>query len=143
ITVRLLDSAAASVSRFAPQIRSSASLGVSLFPDHGVEANELIENAEIALYRAKAQGRGRAQVFQPQMRQALTDRIQRMSTFRTLLETGGVKPFYQPQIRLSDRRAHGFEALARWNDPDLGFVSPGVFVPLAEERGFIDALSEA
>lgn len=133
ITVRLLDSAAASVSRFAPQIRSSASLGVSLFPDHGVEANELIENAEIALYRAKAQGRGRAQVFQPQMRQALTDRIQRMSTFRTLLETGGVKPFYQPQIRLSDRRAHGFEALARWIMPNGEILYPSYFQAALED----------
>ncbi|MGO4707369.1 putative bifunctional diguanylate cyclase/phosphodiesterase [Microvirga sp. 2MCAF38] len=130
---QLLSVAAASVPRLSPKLRSSASLGVSLFPDHGSDVGELIQNAELALYRAKAGGRGRAEVFKPQMRAAVTERLNQMSTFRALLETGSITPYYQPQVRLTDRRSHGFEALARWILPNGDVLLPGDFRAALED----------
>ncbi|MBF9232625.1 EAL domain-containing protein [Microvirga sp. BT350] len=124
---RLLEAVTSLVTDHSPKIRLSASLGVALFPDHGADINELLQNADIALYRAKAEGRGQAQIFAPQMRAALTERLQQMSTFRSLLEKGKVRPYYQPQIQLTDRRCHGFEALARWILPNGDLLSPAHF----------------
>ncbi|WP_246728317.1 putative bifunctional diguanylate cyclase/phosphodiesterase [Microvirga terricola] len=124
---KLLEAITSLVAEGAPNIRLSASLGVALFPDHGSDFSELLQNADIALYRAKIEGRGQAQVFAPQMRAAMTERLQEMSTVRSLLETGNVRPYYQPQIQLTDRRCHGFEALARWIMPDGELRSPAHF----------------
>lgn len=124
---KLLEAVTSLVTEGSPNIRLSASIGVALFPDHGSDFNELLQNADIALYRAKTEGRGQAQIFSPHMRAALTERLEQMSTFRSLLETGNVRPYYQPQIQLSDRRCHGFEALARWVMPDGQLLSPAHF----------------
>ncbi|WP_198411887.1 putative bifunctional diguanylate cyclase/phosphodiesterase [Microvirga flavescens] len=133
IIQRLLSVVGASVPRLSPNLRSSASLGVSLFPDHGSEVSELIQNAELALYRAKANGRGRAEVYAPHMRAAFTQRLDQMSAFRTLLEAGSVRPYYQPQVRLTDRRSHGFEALARWILPNGDILFPKDFQAALED----------
>jgi diguanylate cyclase (GGDEF)-like protein len=130
---RFIEAIAAATPREAPQLRLGASLGWAISPDHGSDLGEVIENAEIALYRAKAEGRGQARMFKPQMRAALAEHFRQASAFRAALENGYVKPFYQPLMRLSDRRSHGFEALARWILPNGNVVGPSAFQAVLEE----------
>jgi len=127
ITNKLLEAASAVILTHTPLLQSGASAGAALFPDHGAEVDELIQNAEIALYQAKADGRGQARVFNVQMRVALIERLEQLSGFRSALETGKLRPYYQPQMRLSDRRSYGFEALARWILPNGDILYPGQF----------------
>jgi diguanylate cyclase (GGDEF)-like protein len=142
IASRLLEAAATSVQRNSPKLYSSASLGIALFPDHGTDVGELMQNADIALYRAKAEGRGRVQIFRSQMRESLVERVDKLSSFRTALETGAIKPYYQPLIQLSDRRSYGFEALARWTLPGGDVLYPGHFQVALDDPNVVILLGE-
>jgi diguanylate cyclase (GGDEF)-like protein len=133
VASRLLEITAASVRHKAPNFRSSASVGVALFPEHGSNVDELIQNADIALRRAKSEGRGQAQVFSQPMRATLVERLQQLAAFQRAVEIGEVRPYYQPQMRLSDRRSYGFEALARWVLPDGEILYPGHFQASLED----------
>lgn len=133
ISHELMEAVSDTMARHAPRLRSSASLGVALYPDHGTDATELIQNGDIALCQAKAEGKGRVRFFEPGMRAALDRRLQQLATFKSLLEAGSLRPFYQPQIRLSDRRSYGFEALARGVLPDGKIIYPGDFQAALEE----------
>ena len=93
----------------------------------------MIQNSDIALRQAKAEGKGRVKFFEPGMRAALDKRLHQLELFRSLLESGYLRPFYQPQIRLSDRRSYGFEALARGVQPDGRILYPGEFLAALEE----------
>ncbi|ESR25530.1 hypothetical protein N177_1642 [Lutibaculum baratangense AMV1] len=103
------------------------SVGCALAPLHGASADTLMQNADMALYRAKSSGRGGAAIFEPRMRRAVQVRAEQITTFRDALKTGRVVPFYQPQMRLSDGRVCGFEALARWRMPDDRIATPQAF----------------
>ncbi|WP_230533384.1 putative bifunctional diguanylate cyclase/phosphodiesterase [Microvirga roseola] len=127
IADHLLDAAAAAVLAHSPVRHAGASLGVAIYPDHGASVSELIQNAEVALHQAKADGRGQTRIFSAKMRSALIERLEQLSAFRAALETGELRPYYQPQMRLSDRRSHGFEALARWILPNGDILYPGHF----------------
>jgi diguanylate cyclase (GGDEF)-like protein len=122
--------------------RLSASVGCSLFHS-GEETTEiLLSKAESALYHAKHSGRGAVIVFTREMEEA-AKRVTRIEqALRRAVAAGEVQPHFQPIVQLTTRRIIGFEALARWTDRDLGSVSPGVFVPIAEERGIIGQLSQ-
>jgi diguanylate cyclase (GGDEF)-like protein len=126
-TGELLTVINAIILKHTPAVHSGASLGAAVFPDHGIDAGTLLQNAEIALYKAKAEGWGQARIFEEPMRSALIDRLTQLSAFRTAVETGSLRPYYQPQIRLSDRRTYGFEALARWILPNGDILYPGHF----------------
>ncbi|QLF69536.1 EAL domain-containing protein [Peteryoungia desertarenae] len=123
-------------------VRLSASLGFAVYPFAGEEFEELMKSAETALYHSKRRGRGQITVYSREIAQEMRRATQLEQALRNAIINDNVDVHFQPIVRLSDNRVLGFEALARWNDPDLGFVSPSVFVPLAEERGFIDTLSE-
>jgi EAL domain-containing protein (putative c-di-GMP-specific phosphodiesterase class I) len=138
----LLDIAAASIQRQVPRFRSGASLGVAVFPEHGSDISELIQSADIALHDAKNEGRGRSQVFNPQMRAVLMERLRQISAFQTAVEVGQVKPYYQPQMRLSDRRSYGFEALARWLLPNGDILYPAHFQAALEDPDAVILLGE-
>ncbi|MFD9901901.1 putative bifunctional diguanylate cyclase/phosphodiesterase [Mesorhizobium sp. UC22_110] len=122
--------------------RLSASTGCSLFYS-GEETTEiLINKAETALYHAKRSGRGKVVVYTREMEEA-AKRVTRIEqALRRAVSAGEVEPHFQPIVDLGTRRTIGFEALARWSDPDLGPVSPAVFIPIAEERGIIGPLSQ-
>lgn len=124
-------------------VRLSASLGFSIYPFAGEDCEELLKSAETALYRSKRRGRGQITVYSREIAQEMKRATQLEQALRNAIISDAIDVHFQPIVSLSNNQVVGFEALARWNDPDLGFVSPGVFVPLAEERGFIDALSEA
>lgn len=123
-------------------VRLSASLGFAVHPFSGADFEELLKSAETALYRSKRRGRGHVTVYSREIAQEMKRATQLEQALRNAIIADAVDVHFQPIVRLSDNRVLGFEALARWIDPDLGFVSPAVFVPLAEERGFIDTLSE-
>lgn len=123
-------------------VRLSSSFGFAIYPFAGAEFEDLLKSAETALYRSKRRGRGQITVYSREIAQEMKRATQLEQALRNAIISDAVDVHFQPIVRLNDATVIGFEALARWNDPDLGFVSPAVFVPLAEERGFIDALSE-
>ncbi|MET0749404.1 MAG: EAL domain-containing protein, partial [Rhizobium sp.] len=123
-------------------VRLSASFGFAIYPFAGEEFGELLKSAETALYRSKRRGRAQITVYSREIAQEMKRATQLEQALRNAIITDAVEVHFQPIVRLKDGVPLGFEALARWIDPDLGFVSPAVFVPIAEERGFIDALSE-
>ncbi|HEV7435590.1 MAG TPA: EAL domain-containing protein [Pseudorhizobium sp.] len=123
-------------------VRLSASFGFAVYPFAGDEFETLLESAETALYQSKRRGRGQITVYTREIAHEMKRTTQLEQALRTAVIADAVDAHFQPIVRLVDGVTVGFEALARWNDPDLGFVAPSVFVPLAEERGFIDALSE-
>ncbi|HEX2147478.1 MAG TPA: EAL domain-containing protein [Pseudorhizobium sp.] len=123
-------------------VRLSASFGFAVYPFAGEEFEDLLKSAETALYRSKRRGRGQITVYSREIAQEMKRATQLEQALRNAVIADAVEAHFQPIVRLEDGATVGFEALARWHDNDLGFVSPSVFVPLAEERGFIDALSE-
>ncbi|MGV1870677.1 putative bifunctional diguanylate cyclase/phosphodiesterase [Agrobacterium rosae] len=123
-------------------VRLSSSFGFAIYPFAGEEFEDLLKSAETALYRSKRRGSGQITVYSREIAQEMKRATQLEQALRNAIINDAVDVHFQPIVRLNDAMVIGFEALARWNDPDLGFVSPAVFVPLAEERGFIDALSE-
>jgi len=114
----------------------SMSMGVTV-TGVSVEADELIGEADAAMYEAKARGRNRIELFNPSMRARLTERIEVTNGFRGALEREEFHLVYQPVLALDTMTVRGFEALCRWDHPVLGPVPPSTFVPLAEETGFI------
>ncbi len=123
-------------------VRLSASFGFAIHPFAGEEFDDLLKNADTALYRSKRRGRGQITVYSREIAQEMKRATQLEQALRNAIISDSIDVHFQPIVSLANNMVLGFEALARWNDPDLGFVSPAVFVPLAEERGFIDALSE-
>ncbi|MCX8996314.1 EAL domain-containing protein [Rhizobiaceae bacterium BDR2-2] len=123
-------------------VRLSASFGFAVYPFAGEEFEDLLKSAETALYRSKRRGRGQITVYSHEIALEMKRATQLEQTLRNAIIADAVDVHFQPIVRIADGVPTGFEALARWIDKDLGFVSPGVFVPLAEERGFIDTLSE-
>ncbi len=113
------------------------SVGIALSPEDGQTLDELIEHADTAMYRVKEQGRGSYGFYQPQMDANLLLRMQMEHSMRHALEQGHMVVHYQPQVCLKSGSIIGAEALLRWTDPELGAVSPGVFIVLAEETGYI------
>ena len=116
------------------------SIGLSMFPRDGQSLEELIKQADTAMYQVKERGRGNYGFYQPQMNANLLSRMKMEHAMRQALGRGHMAVHYQPQVDMATGRIVGAEALARWTDPELGVVSPGVFIQLAEESGFIVTL---
>jgi len=113
------------------------SIGVALYPEDGSTLDDLIQFADTAMYRAKEHGRGSFRFYQPQMNVDVLSRMKMDHAMRQGMQHGRFRLFYQPQIALASGALVAAEALARWTDPELGEVGPAVFIPLAEETGFI------
>lgn len=113
------------------------SIGMAVAPDHASSAEELLKRADLALYAAKQAGRNRHEVYEPAMSMLVSDCKGLEAALRTAIDHNGLHLHYQPQIDLQTRRIVGFEALARWDHPERGIISPGVFIPLAEATGLV------
>ncbi|MET3665207.1 EAL domain-containing protein [Caulobacter sp. 1776] len=124
------------------QVVIGASVGVAAAPSDGEDADELLKKADMALYRAKADGRGAFHFFERAMDEQLQARRALELDLRRALTAGEFELFYQPLYNLGDERVTGCEALLRWRHPDRGMVSPADFIPLAEEIGLIIPLGE-
>ncbi|CAH2602893.1 EAL domain-containing protein [Rhodovastum atsumiense] len=114
-----------------------ASIGIALYPDDGADGRTLLKNADTALDRAKAERKGGFCRFEGWMDRTLADRRALERDLRLAVERRELEVFFQPQFACDSLRVVGFEALIRWRHPERGFVSPGVFIPLAEECGLI------
>lgn len=119
------------------RVSPSVSIGVSLFPEDGHDMGTLIHRADMAMYQAKNAGRGRFSFFCHELNQLAQERQAMENALQQALQDNVLELHYQPQINLADGRLYGAEALARWNHPHWGQVSPARFIPLAEECGLI------
>ncbi|MCJ2130781.1 EAL domain-containing protein [Methylobacterium sp. E-045] len=113
------------------------SIGIAVGPQDGGNADQLFKNADIALYRAKAAGRSTYRYYEPDMDAVIAERNALELDLREAVRLGEFALFYQPIIDLRNDRLSGFEALMRWRSPTRGLVSPGAFIPLAEEIGLV------
>jgi len=119
------------------EIFLTASIGLALSENQPQRAEEVLKDAELAMYHAKRIGGDRIEIFKPGMRSRKTDRLTLESELRRAIERQEISVLYQPIIRLEDRAIAGFEALARWDHPKLGRLSPSEFISIAEEIGLI------
>jgi diguanylate cyclase (GGDEF)-like protein/PAS domain S-box-containing protein len=119
------------------EIFLTASIGLALADGEPQRAEEVLKDAELAMYHAKRVGGDRIELFKPGMRARKTDRLALESELRRAIERQEIKVLYQPIVRLEDRMIAGFEALARWDHPKMGRLSPAEFISVAEEIGLI------
>ena len=124
------------------ELHIAASLGASLYPRDGQDAETLLQNADVAMHRAKDVGRSGFQFFEREMNARLSQRLALEGGLRHALERGELELEYQPQVSLSTGRIVGVEALLRWRHPQLGLVSPAHFIAIAEETGLIVPIGE-
>ncbi len=115
----------------------SASIGISLYPSDGENAETLFKNADIAMYNAKEQGKNNYQFFANSMNVKALERLTMENELHRALERKEFLLYYQPKLNVRSRKIIGFEALIRWKHPEKGLVSPAAFIPLAEETGLI------
>ncbi len=124
-------------------IRTGASVGVARYPIHGEDSETLLSNADAAMYRAKADPHAQIHCYDSALDQAIREKRIIATDLKEAIHTGQIHVHYQPQASLETGEVTGFEALARWTHPERGDISPGIFIPIAEEIGMIDRLGEA
>lgn len=119
------------------QLYVTASFGISLFPFDGVDSDALLKNAAAALYRCRNEGGNDYQFYKPDMNDRAINHLSLENSLRQAVENEDFEVFYQPQLDLETRQVVGVEALVRWQHPELGYVSPEEFIPVAEDTGLI------
>ncbi|MGL5353375.1 MAG: putative bifunctional diguanylate cyclase/phosphodiesterase, partial [Clostridium sp.] len=119
------------------EIYSTASIGASIFPDDGVDFDELLKNADAAMYIAKSNGKNQYQFFNYNISYELNKIYTIQKGLRTALDKGEMFVVFQPKVKLDNNKTDGFEALLRWKSEELGFVSPVEFIPIAETTRLI------
>ena len=119
-----------------------ASAGIALYPDHGLDPEGLLQHADVAMYNAKSSQSG-CELYAETRHEFSPSRLRLVQDLRNGIANGQLELHYQPKIRLSDNRVIGVEALARWNHPEQGLISPASFIPLAEHTGLIRPLTLA
>jgi len=123
-------------------LTAGASIGVAVFPDDANNAEDLLKNADLALYHAKAEGRGRCRHFTVELGKERQRRMVLSGQLRAAIENGDIQAYFQPLVRARDMRVVGFETLGRWFHPEFGPIPPPEFVKLAEENGLITPLTD-
>jgi diguanylate cyclase (GGDEF)-like protein len=139
---RLLKALSKPVNIDGHEVFVGASIGITLYPSDGEEADELIKSADIAMYHAKERGKNDYQYYMESMNELAHERMAVEAKLRKALENNELSLYYQPQVSPVTREVVGLEALLRWHHPEEGFISPGVFIPVAEESGLILAIGE-
>jgi diguanylate cyclase (GGDEF)-like protein len=125
------------------QLRLTGSIGVAPADVGALDAGDLLRDADLAMYAAKAAGRGRAVLFTPSMRAEASERAALESELREAVETGALTVAYQPQVELATGRCIGAEALVRWHHPERGYVPPDMFIPVAEDSELVITLGRS
>jgi diguanylate cyclase (GGDEF)-like protein len=124
------------------QLATDASMGISVAPEDGTDLDQLLKNADLAMYGAKADGRRTYRFFEPNMDRRAKARRTLELDLRQAIAEGGFEVHYQPLVSLQDDKVTGCEALLRWRHPVRGMISPAEFIPIAEETGLINQLGE-
>lgn len=120
----------------------TTSIGISIYPMDGINSEELIKNADIAMYKAKGKGKNQYERCTPVMKNKVVETMKMTNSLYRALERNEFELYYQPQINCTSNEIVGLEALIRWNHPELGRVSPIEFIPIAEKTGLIILIGE-
>ena len=120
----------------------TVSIGIARFPEHGSTLDTILQNADMAMYKAKSNGKNGYCFYTPSLKENLFERVNIELNMKQALANNEFEIYYQPQIQVDSNYIDGFEALVRWNSPTLGFLSPLRFIHIFEETGFITILGE-
>lgn len=142
IAQKLLKAIAIPIVLHGHELHISASIGISHYPVDGTNTETLMRHADIAMYRAKEEGRNNYQFYHASMNARSFERLAMEASMRHALQRDEFELYYQPRFAMPEGRIVGAEALIRWSHPELGMVSPGLFIPLAEETGLILPIGE-
>lgn len=120
----------------------TGSIGITLYPNDGLDPETLLKNADVAMYRAKEKGKNNFQLYAPSMNKKAIERLEMENSLRRALEYQQFEVFYQPKIDCKTEKVIGMEALVRWQHPSWGMISPDKFIPFAEDTGLIIPIGE-
>jgi diguanylate cyclase (GGDEF)-like protein/PAS domain S-box-containing protein len=140
VAQRILDATSAPYCLEGNDVAIGVSIGISAADPRTEGADEMLREADLALYAAKNAGKGAYHFFEPSLHQAAITRLERRAALEEAIQQGDLRLHYQPIVRLADREMIGVEALVRWEHPTLGPIPPSDFIPLAEESGLVVAL---
>jgi predicted signal transduction protein with EAL and GGDEF domain len=142
LAIQVLDAIRQPYDCLGHQVTSDASIGIALAPQDGTDLDQILKNADMAMYAAKSAGRRTWRFFEPAM-DARVKALRMLETdLRKAITEQALEVYYQPCISLQSNRITGCEALLRWRHPERGVISPAEFIPIAEETGLIDELGE-
>jgi diguanylate cyclase (GGDEF)-like protein len=142
LATRVLDAIRAPYDCLGHQVTSDASIGIALAPQHGADLDQILKNADLAMYAAKSAGRRIWRFFEPTMDAQVKARRMLEADLRKAVADGALEVYYQPCVGLQSNTITGCEALVRWRHAERGMISPAEFIPIAEETGLINELGE-
>jgi diguanylate cyclase (GGDEF)-like protein len=142
LVTRAFDAIRAPYDCLGHQVSSDASIGIALAPQNGVDLDQILKNADLAMYAAKSAGRRTWRFFEPAMDALVKARRMLETDLRKAIADEALEVYYQPCVDLQSNRITGCEALVRWRHPERGMISPAEFIPIAEESGLINELGE-
>jgi diguanylate cyclase (GGDEF)-like protein len=142
LVTRVLDAIRKPYECLGHQVATDASIGIALAPQHGADLDQILKNADLAMYAAKSAGRRTYRFFEPEMDARVRARRILEMDLRQAIIDGSFEVYYQPSVSLKDNEIVGCEALLRWRHSERGMISPAEFIPVAEETGLIDELGE-
>jgi diguanylate cyclase (GGDEF)-like protein len=142
LVTRVFDAIRESCECLGHQVTTDASIGIALAPQHGADLDQIVKNADLAMYAAKSAGRRTYRFFEPDMDARVKARRILEMDLRQAIIDGAFELHYQPCVSLLDNEITGCEALLRWRHPERGMISPAEFIPIAEETGLINQLGE-
>jgi diguanylate cyclase (GGDEF)-like protein/PAS domain S-box-containing protein len=142
LATRALDAIRAPYECLGHQVTSDASIGIALAPQHGADLNQILKNADLAMYAAKSAGRRTWRFFEPTMDAQVKARRMLETDLRKAVADEALEVYYQPCVSLQSNTITGCEALVRWRHAERGMISPAEFIPIAEETGLINELGE-
>ncbi len=142
LVMRVLDTIREPYECLGHQVTTDASIGIALAPQHGTDLDQILKNADLAMYAAKSAGRRTYRFFEPEMDARVRARRILEMDLRQAISDGAFEVHYQPCVNLRDNKITGCEALLRWRHSERGMISPAEFIPIAEETGLINQLGE-